>query len=129
MDKQSFNLNVSDFDRHTDVFMKTVLVIVFAYAFMLLIGLLRDRFLNKEVRSQPAQIIDLLTLLNKLFLISGFGFVVCNILQLLLSGGKSSPVNTSLINFIPNWHYLTFGVLLIFIGISFKASKKAISSE
>lgn len=129
MDQQSFNLNAAGFGRHTEFFIKIVMAIIFVYVFILLLNFLRDRYINKDTTSKPPQIIDLLSILNKLFLISGFGFIVGDILQSLLSESTRNGGINTLMNFRNNWDYLTFGVVLIFIGIAFKVAKQTIVKE
>lgn len=126
MDKQSFNLNADFFVGYTGIFIKLVIAIIVAYGFILLINFLRDKFLNKENISSAPQIVDLLSILNKLFYLSGFGFIIGNILQIMLSQITRNFDNKMPMSFRGEWDYLTFGIILIFIGIGFKLGKKAI---
>jgi len=125
MKEQSFNLN-ADFlcGGYTGVFIKIVIAIILVYGFVILINFFRDKFINKDSISKDPQIVDLLSILNKLFYMSGFGFVIGNILQILLSQITGNIGNQTSMNFRGDWDYLTFGIILIFIGIGFKVAKK-----
>ncbi len=123
MDQKSFNLNTESFGGYSRVFIKIIIAIIIIYAFIILINFLRDKFLNNEINSKTPQITDLLSILNKLFYLSGFGFIIANIVQMLLS--KISRKN-SIVNFMGDWDYLTFGIILIFMGIGFKSAKNII---
>lgn len=129
MDKQSFNLNADFLGGYTGVFIKIVIAIILVYGFILLLNFFRDKFINKENISKEPQIVDLLSILNKLFYLSGFGFVIGNILQIVLSQATRHIGNKTSMNFRGDWDYLTFGVILIFIGIGFKIAKKVILKE
>ncbi len=126
MDKQSFNLNANFLGGYTGVFIKIVIAIILLYGFILLLNFFRDKFLKKENISKDPQIIDLLSILNKLCFLAGFGFVIGNIIQVLLNEATNSRTQ---IQIRGDWDYLTFGVILIFIGIGFKAAKKVILKE
>lgn len=123
MDQKSFNLNTESFGGYSRFFIKIIIAIIIIYAFIILINFLRDKFLNNEINSKTPQITDLLSILNKLFYLSGFGFIIANIVQMLLS--KISRKN-SIVNFMGDWDYLTFGIILIFMGIGFKSAKNTI---
>jgi hypothetical protein len=108
--------------------MKLVFVIILIYALIFILNFLRDKFINKEENTRKADITDLLTILNKLFFISGFGFVIGNIFNAILNQLTRNN-NMPSMNFKGDWDYLTFGIILIFIGIGFKAAKKALKKE
>lgn len=117
--KQSFNLNTDFLGDFTSIFMKLVFVIIVVYLLVMTLNFLRDKFINKEVTKKKDDISDLLIILNKLFYISGFGFVIANIFQFLLSQINSRH-NMPSMNFRGEWEYLTFGIIIIFVGIGFK---------
>ncbi|MGM0621932.1 MAG: hypothetical protein ACQETJ_12850, partial [Bacteroidota bacterium] len=73
--KQSFNLNADFLGGFTSIFIKLVFAIIIVYLLVMVINFLRDKYINKEVNKQKDDISDLLIILNKLFYISGFGFV------------------------------------------------------
>lgn len=64
---------------------------------------------------------DLLGLLFKVFIWSGFGFVFSNMIYLALL----VPMQTGHID--PDWTNLSFGIILIFIGIGMKSAKKRLA--
>lgn len=121
--KQSFNLNADFFGGFSSIFMKLVFVIILVYIIIMVLNFLRDKFILKEINTKKDDIIDLLTILNKLFFVAGFGFIVGNIVQKLLTLMSSQNGNMPTMNFRGEWDYLTFGIILIFIGIGFKAGK------
>ena len=121
--KQSFNLNADFFGGFSSVFMKLVFVIILVYIIIMVLNFLRDKFILKEINTKKDDIIDLLTILNKLFFVTGFGFIVGNIVQKLLTLMSEHGGNMPTMNFRGEWDYLTFGIILIFIGIGFKAGK------
>lgn len=126
MDKQSFNLNTEFLGGHTGVFVKVFVAIILMYGFIILVNFFRDKFVNTDSKTKNPEIIDLLTILNKLFFISGFGFVLSNIIQMLF---KQISRNNRVKLLGGDWDYLTFGIILIFMGIAFKAAKKVILKE
>jgi len=129
MDKQSFSLNADFLGGYTGIFIKIVIAIILMYGFILLLNFFRDKFLNKGETGSNPQIIDLLSILDKLFCWSGFGFIAGNILELILSRITRSSVTNHGMSFRGDWDYLTFGVILIFVGIGFRMAQKSISKE
>jgi len=127
--KQSFNLNADFLGGFTSIFIKLVFAIIVVYLLVMVLNFLRDKYINKETNKQKDDISDLLIILNKLFYISGFGFVIANIFQFLLSriGGRQS--NFSSVNFRGEWEYLTFGIIIIFVGIGFKVGYKMLKKN
>ncbi len=94
----------------------------------MVLNFLRDKFINKETGTKKDDINDLLIILNKTFYVSGFGFIIANIFQAILNRGTHQNGN-AIINFRAEWDYLTFGIILIFVGIGFKLANKAISNN
>ncbi|WP_372650764.1 hypothetical protein, partial [Draconibacterium sp.] len=94
-----------------------------------ILNFLRDKFINKEATKKKEEISDLLIILNKLFYISGFGFVIANIFQFLLSQIDSRHRNMPSMNFRGEWEYLTFGIIIIFVGIGFKVANKILQKN
>jgi hypothetical protein len=127
--KQSFSLNADFLNGFASIFMKLVLAIIVIYLLIIILNFLRDKFINKEINTRKADITDLLTILNKLFFISGFGFVIGNIFNVILNQMTRSHRAMPSMNFNGAWDYLTFGIILIFIGIGFNAAKKVLKQE
>ena len=92
----------------------------------MILNFLRDKFINKEVNTPKADISDLLVLLNKLFFFSGLGFVIGNILSAIFS--EIFRHHNSM-NFNEGWGNLTFGIILIFIGIGLKEAIKILKKR
>jgi hypothetical protein len=124
--KQSFNLNADFLNGFASLFMKLVFVIILIYLLIMILNFLRDKFINKEVNTEKANISDLLAILNKLFFLSGFGFAIGNILSSIFSQISGHHNN---MNLNGGWANLTFGVILIFIGIGFKEAIKVLKKE
>ncbi len=122
--KQSFNLNADFLGGFTSNFMKLVFVIIAVYLLIMVLNFLRDKFINKEATNKKDNISDLLIIMSKLFYISGFGFVIANIFQFLLSQINSRHSNIPSMNFRGEWEYLTFGIIIIFIGIGLKVGNE-----
>jgi len=125
--KQSFNLSTDFLGDFSSIFMKLVLLIVVVYIIIMILNFLRDKFLNKQTDTKKDDILELLAILNKLFFVSGFGFIIGNIVQMffthiyIFSSGQP--------NYINNWDYLTFGIILIFIGMGFKYGRNILKKE
>lgn len=119
---EAFNLNSNILNTYAILFVKLVIAVILIYTIILIINFLKDKFINKVDNAPKVEINLLLILLNKLLFISGFGFIIGNILNVLFSemGRNRLPAN---------WDYLTFGVILIFVGLSFKAANKALKKE
>jgi len=127
--KQSFNLNADFLGGFSSIFMKLVFIIIAVYLLVMVINFLRDKFINAEPNQKKDDIADLLVILNKLFYVSGFGFVIANILQVLLSqiGGRNHGMAS--MSFRGEWDYLTFGIIIIFVGIGFKVAHKMLKKH
>jgi len=127
--EKSFNLNADFLNGYSTIFIKLVFIVILIYLCIIIINFLRDKFINKEVNTHKTEISDLLTILNKLFFISGFGFVIGNILNVILNNITRTHRSMPSMNFKGDWEYLTFGIILIFVGIGFKAAKKVLKDE
>lgn len=127
--KQSFNLNADFLGGFSAIFMKLVFIIIAVYLLVMVLNFLRDKFLNTEPNKKKDDIADLLVILNKLFYVSGFGFVIANIFQFLLSQIDSRHSSMGSMRFRGEWDYLTFGIIIIFIGIGFKVGYKALKKN
>jgi len=126
--KQSFNLSTDFSGGYSALFIKLVFVIIAVYLIILLINFFRDKFINQEPCTKKDNITDLLTILHKLFYVSGFGFMLANLVQVLLSELSESSRFHSL-NLVSQWDYLLFGIILVFIGIGCKLAKKVLNAE
>jgi len=127
--KQSLNLNADFLGGFTSIFMKLVFIIIAVYLIVMVLNFLRDKFVNKETNKKKDNVSDLLIILNKLFYISGFGFIIANIFQFLLSQIDSRHSKIPSMNFRGEWEYLTFGIIIIFIGVGFKIGNKALKKD
>lgn len=124
--QQSFNLNAEFFSGFTANFLKLVFTIIAVFVIILILNFLRDKFINKVSESKNDAITDLLTILNKVFFVSGFGFILGNIVQVLFAQMTSRNNMMGAMSFKGEWDYLTFGVIVIFIGLGFKMANKAL---
>jgi len=127
--QQSFNLNADFLGGYSAVFMKLVFVLIAVYLLVMVVNFLRDKFIHAEPGQKKEDMADLLVILNKLFYVAGFGFVIANILQFLLSQIESNHRRVGAMSFQGDWDYLTFGIIIIFVGIGFKAAYKALQKK
>lgn len=123
MDKNSINLSTGFLGGHSGVFLKILTLVIFVYVFIMLLNFLRDKFLEKDSISKEPQIIDLLSILNKLCFLSGVGFIVANIIEFILSHATRSGRNKSL-SFLGEWDSLAFGIILLFVGMGLDMARK-----
>jgi len=121
---QSFNMESSIFSDFSMLFIKLVMAIIAVYVIILILNFLRDKFISKVTDPKKEGISDLLALLSKLFFLSGFGFIIGNIVQQILEMGAGRNHMVTAVNFRGDWDYLTFGIILIFVGIGLKSGKK-----
>ncbi|WP_186757277.1 hypothetical protein [Echinicola salinicaeni] len=126
---QTFNLNTDLMsDGFIGIFIKLVFAIIIVYVIIMVLNFLRDKFIHKEEHTKHEDILGLVTILNKLFFVSGFGFILANILQFIFNQmGRNRNFHSMVLT--KNWEYLTFGVILIFVGIAFKAGKKVMKKD
>ena len=122
--KQSFNMTSDFLAGFTTLFIKLVFLIIFVYLIVLLMNFLRDKFINQVTNTKKDDITDLLTILNKLFFISGFGFIIANLIQFPLNQFTHHNSN-AMMSFRGEWDYLAFGIILVFVSIVFKHATKA----
>ena len=66
--KQSFNLTADLLNGFSSHFMNLVLIIIVVYMIIMILNFLRDKFVSKNKDPKKDDILDLLTILNKLFL-------------------------------------------------------------
>jgi len=125
---QSLNVNSDFFNGFSSVFIKFVIIIIGVYLIIMILNFLRDKFINQQTYSERDDITELLTLLNKLFFISGFGFIIGNVIQAFLNQNVSDR-NFPMMNIGGKWDYLIFGIILIFTAIGLNVGKKMIIKE
>ena len=127
MTNQSLNLTADLLNGFSSVFMTFVYVIIIVYLIILIVNFLRDKFIGNQSETKKDDITVLLTILNKLFFVSGFGFIIGNLLQVFFSSASSR--NNMGISIKGDWDYLTFGIILIFMGLGLKAAKATILKD
>jgi len=118
--KQAFNF----FGDYSVVFIKLVFAFLAIYSLYLILNFLRDKFLKSSSAHKPDNVSDLLIILNRLFVYSGAGFILANIVDMIIVG----VVNSSVMSANEN-SYLIFGIILIFIGIGFNVTKNKLQKE
>ena len=123
--RQSFTVTNDFFSSFISIFIQLVFLIILVYLLISVLNFIRDKFINKETDTQKENIGDLLTILHKLFFVSGFGFIIANLIEFVFTQGFRQNGN-AIMNFRGEWDYLTFGIILIFVGIGFKSANKAI---
>ncbi|WP_026808971.1 hypothetical protein [Arenibacter latericius] len=126
--QQSFNMNVPFIEGYDVFFVKLVLSIFIFCALLSIMNFLRDKFIHKTANPRKEEFTTLLIVLNKLFYIAGFGFVIANIISVLFSEIRRNS-NFPNLRVGGEWDYLVFGIILIFIGIALKSSRKVIKKE
>lgn len=126
---QSFNLNADFFNNYSAMFIKVVFLLITVYILIMIMNFLRDKFINKETDTKKDDISNLLIILNKLFYISGFGFIIGNIVQFLFSSLTNGRHNMPGMNFRGEWDYLIFGLIIVFMGIGFKHGNNILKKQ
>jgi hypothetical protein len=126
--RQSFSVTNDFFSGFIATFIQLVFLIILVYLLISVLNFVRDKFINKETDTQKENIGDLLTILNKLFYVSGFGFIIANLIEFVATQGYRQNGN-GIMSFRDEWDYLTFGIILIFVGIGFKSANKAIRTN
>ncbi|MEI6950791.1 hypothetical protein V9K67_26650 [Paraflavisolibacter sp. H34] len=127
MNNQSLNFQADLFASYSTLFVKFVALIILIYALVIVVNFFRDKYINKTETAHREDILGLLSLLNKLLFFSGFGFVVANIFQVVLN--EITRDSGPQMSFHGKWDYLTFGIILIFMGSGLKYGKKVILKE
>jgi hypothetical protein len=130
MEKQSFDLSENFFGGHTALFIKIFFAVIIVYFLILVLNFFRNKFIKTEgIEKTNNDMIDLLSILNKLFVLAGYGFIIGNIIHFLLSAVSHSDRNNGFMKLKDEWDYLTFGIILLFIGIGFKHGKESILKD
>jgi uncharacterized membrane protein len=119
MKNEIFNLTNSLSLDLPSVFIKIFSFILILYVLLLIYDFLREKYILKETsENKNNKLHTLLTLISKLFIISGYGFILLNIIHVILS----ELTHRSEIN----WNNLAFGILILFMGIGFNKGLKTI---
>lgn len=122
---QPFNFSADFQSSFPSIFLKLIFAIIAVYCLVLIMNFLRDKFINKATDTRKDDISGLLIILNKIFRYSGFGFIIGNLVQVLILNlfiSHKFPATNSK----GEWGYLIFGIILIFIGIGFEFGKQAL---
>ena len=127
MNGQTFNLNQDFMNNYTSIFTKIIIAIIVVYAIVTVINFLRDKYVNKAMDTLNSDYLELLLLLHKIFVISGWGFIIGNMLQIPLKLIRPNK-NNLFKNLQGDYDYLIFGVIIIFIGIGCNKAKQAIET-
>ncbi len=127
MQQQSFNVPLQLPENFISIFLIVVYIIVIAYFLIFILNFFRDKFITKEANLKNPDYLELITILQKMFFVSGFGFVIANILQFLLLEMRGNRSN--FVQFQGYWDYLTFGIILIFVGMGLKSGKKLVLKD
>ncbi len=122
MENQTFNISTGIGSIYIETFLKIFFAIILIYGFIMVVNFFRDKFIKKENLTKNPQITDLLGILNKLCFFTGIGFVIGNLLYIFFKKASYTSIRGE------SWEYLTFGVILIFVGIGFKAARKTINN-
>jgi|GEM_PF-988838 len=127
--KQTFNLSPGFFGDYISNFVNIVFAVILVYVIIMIINFFRDKYIHQESIAKQEDILGLLTVLNKLFFISGFGFILANVFQFTLNQISNHNPNIPAFMAKGQWDYFTFGIILIFMGIGFQAGKKVMKKE
>lgn len=110
------------------LFIRLVFAFLFIYALILILNFLRDKFILKEISTKKESVSELLQILNKLFLMSGLGFMVSSGVYAIIAGLSRNMFNGSMTSG-NSLNYLVLGILLIFIGLGFKSACKIVDKQ
>ncbi len=125
MNEQKVTLNSLLSANVYELFVKIILVVVIIFVVIMVMNFLNDKFVNKKKTSRNDYLLDLLMILNKVFYFSGIGFIIANVVEAIFT---NSFGNSFMKNF-SSWAFLSFGIVLIFIGLGFKYAKKVLVHE
>ena len=128
MQKQSFDLQTNLLQaQFPELFKDFVFILLLFFAFLILINLFKNIFVKSKPTTPRDYIVLLLIILNKTFLFGGIGFIVANIVKKVLEEIGSSA--TPKFSIIGAWEDLSFGIILLFLGIGFNKARKIILSQ
>jgi hypothetical protein len=125
MDGQTLNLNTDFMNGYTTIFIKLIIAIIIIYGLVMVVNFMRDRYINEKSKTTNSDYLELLLLLHKIFIFSGWGFITGSLVQILFKQFWPSK-NSFYKNLQGDYYYLIFGVIIIFVGISFNKARKVI---
>jgi len=102
-------------------FMHIFYVLLVLFILILVYDFLRIKYLNNDAKEGSSILIEVLKIISKLFIATGFGFIISNIVTVMLNQATN--------RIDPNWNNLAFGIILLFIGIGFKQGRKQLQKE
>lgn len=128
MKKQSFDLQANLLQaQFPELFKDFVFILLLFFAFLILINLFKNIFIKSKPTPPRDYIVLLLIILNKTFLFGGIGFIVANIIKKIFEEIASSAAPK--FSIIGAWEDLSFGIILLFLGIGFNKARKIILSQ
>lgn len=120
MKTQNFNIDAL-FGNLPVLFTKFVLAILIVYILIQVINFLSAKFIHKEPEFKTLNFESILIILNKIFIPSGLGFIIANIIHSIITEASNSY-------HFNGWHNLIFGIVLIFVGFGSKYAAKALNN-
>jgi hypothetical protein len=125
MQKQSFDLQANLLQaQFPELFKDFIFIIILFFTFLILVNLFKNIFVKSKPTSPKYYIVLLLIILNKIFLFGGIGFIVANIVKNIFKEIGSSA--TQKFSIIGAWEDLSFGIILLFIGLGLNKARKII---
>ena len=68
-------------NNYSALFVKLILILIVAYLLVMLFNLIRDKFISPTAEVKKDDITVLFTILGKLFIFGGWGFIVGNLVH------------------------------------------------
>ncbi len=102
------------------LFSKFVLAVIIIFLFLQVINFLSAKFINQEQEFKALNIESILIIFNKIFIPSGFGFIIANIIHSIITEVSNSY-------HFSGWQNLIFGIVLIFVGFGAKFAAKSLN--
>jgi len=124
MENQSLNTN-APIIHYDEFFIKILFAIIAVYFFTVIIHFFREKYLNKESGSSLLDLSDLLTILERLFIFSGVGFIIAHFVnswQIYNSRMTGSEVSSE-------WQFLNFGIIVLLIGLGLKTANNSLDKK
>ena len=104
-------------NNYPNLFIQLVISLLILYLGISVVNYLTKKRTDESV-SFGLDMKNLLGLFFRIFIWRGFGFVLSNIIYLALLGSMQQKQSD------PDWTNLSFGIILIFIGLGMKSAKK-----
>jgi hypothetical protein len=95
----------------------------------MLFNLIRDKFISPSPEFKKDEITGLFTILHRLFWLSGWGFIIGNIVQCILNVISKQAAYPGAHPEMGSWDYLLFGIILIFAGKGLKAGLEQLKKD